>query len=89
MTSGANGSARPFCWTVSGLSVSHRLSIKPTKDAVMNRSHELSLYGERPNVPSGGYRWLRRAIMLPFEVLHRQRWSAPWQAARPAPHCQR
>lgn len=24
---------------------------------------------------------LLNAIMLPFEVLHRQRWSAPWEIA--------
>jgi len=30
---------------------------------------------------SGGQR-LAQTILLPFEVLQRQRWSAPWDVAR-------
>jgi hypothetical protein len=46
---------------------------------IMNTFHQQGLH-----VPSRGAvesRWLR-AIMLSFEALHRQRWSAPWQVMR-------
>jgi len=54
----------------------------------MDMSNHTRLYAEQSiaakPVPEGLIQW----IMLPFEALHRQSWSAPWEAAVPiVDHC--
>lgn len=48
----------------------------------MPQSYQPCLYGHTPIAPTlGEPSWLR-LIMLAFAALHRQQWSAPWDAPR-------
>jgi hypothetical protein len=44
----------------------------------MNQSYQPCLYVPRQKTEPARF---LRAIMLPFEVLNRERWSAPWKAS--------
>lgn len=48
----------------------------------MSQSYQPGLYGSREITLAAVSRRLAKAILLPFEVLERQRWSAPWAAAQ-------
>ncbi|MCW1430106.1 hypothetical protein [Novosphingobium sp. JCM 18896] len=48
----------------------------------MTQSYQPCLYATEPTArATADMSWLR-TIMLPFEALHRQQWSAPWNASR-------
>jgi hypothetical protein len=48
----------------------------------VNQFHQSSLYESRETKGIVEGRRLAAAIMLPFEVLNRQRWAAPWNPAQ-------
>ena len=48
----------------------------------MEFSDHSCLYGSQKMIPVVKDQGLLRAIMLPFEVLNRQNWSAPWEIER-------
>lgn len=45
----------------------------------MEFSHNSCLYGSQRMIPVVKEKGLLRAIMLPFDILNRHRWSAPWE----------
>lgn len=47
----------------------------------MDMSHHTRLYTEPSSAANAARAGLIPWIMLPFEALHRQSWSAPWQTA--------
>lgn len=50
----------------------------------MDMSNHTRLYAERLKAATVAPEGLVRAIMLPFEILHRHNWSAPWDCERGA-----
>jgi hypothetical protein len=54
-------------------------AIDRRKGAVMEFSHNSCLYGSQRMIPVVKEKGLLRAIMLPFDILNRHRWSAPWE----------
>lgn len=48
----------------------------------MSRSYQPGLYGSRETALVAVGQRYAQAILLPFEVLQRQRWSAPWNTTQ-------